>query len=521
MTTGFLMGFPNTSSGVVQQTDFGLLYDPNAGIIYGVAGTSGSGLNGFRKWDAYPNGNELRARNLADLANGVTVYPVHCLAYSSQLIIMSPGASNSAPLNGFAMQDSSYAGTFGVTSSSLANSDNNRILASAQVVSFLDGHGRDVVVATPIRSGSFTGGAEINCVSWGTKQNRKSNVTENSALLGSIPDGSGRNAWALGYNLSAGTATLYRIGPTLGGNGIQATVGSLTAAQIDATWTQFSSIAGVAVDQKDGNLIVGFGDVFDSSPHQAYIVKLNATTGAIMWKLAVAGATGSLNFGDGTALARSVIKNGKLYYLGSGQTLYTIDTIAGTATTLTLDNGVLDSLHGTQISEDCCGGSVVWYGGWAEGATVPAYLGTYCLTQGNHSGSQMVWRYYPVAPVPCTDLVATSRKRAWSFTLDGHTFYVLDLGQEGTFLWDKSTNSWCQFITTGYTAWNFCNGCMWGQRIVAGDQLTTDLWEMLPASSLFDNSATEIQHVVTGGVATRNRIYHSVESFTLVASTAL
>jgi hypothetical protein len=62
---------------------------------------------------------------------------------------------------------------------------------------------------------------------------------------------------------------------------------------------------------------------------------------------------------------------------------------------------------------------------------------------------------------------------------------------------------------------------MWGQRIVAGDQLTTDIWEMLPASSLFDNGATVVQHVVTGGLATRNRIYHSVESFTLVASTAL
>jgi hypothetical protein len=61
---------------------------------------------------------------------------------------------------------------------------------------------------------------------------------------------------------------------------------------------------------------------------------------------------------------------------------------------------------------------------------------------------------------------------------------------------------------------------MWGKRIVAGDQLTTDLWEMMPASSLFDNGATAVEHIVTGGIATRNRIYHSVESFTLAASVA-
>src|SRR6185437_14149962 len=112
-----------------------------------------------------------------------------------------------------------------------ANSTNDRILASKSCVAFLDSKGCDVVVATPIRSGSFTGGAEINCVSWGSKQNRKSNVTENHAVLGSIPDGSGRNAWALGYNLGTDPMTLYRIGPTLGGNGIQAAVGTLTVAQ--------------------------------------------------------------------------------------------------------------------------------------------------------------------------------------------------------------------------------------------------------------------------------------------------
>lgn len=522
MTTGIMMGFPNTTSAVVQQTDGGLLYDPNVGTIYGVA-QNGGALAGIRKWDAYPNGNELRARNIADLGSGVVMSTVHCLLSSSKQIVMSNGSSNSAALNGFSMTDMSYQGSFGVNSSSLANSDNNRILASAQLVSFVGVHGQDVVVSTPFRSGTFTGGAEINCVSWGTKQNSKNNITENGAVLGAIPDGSGSNAWAIGTNGGSATMALYRIGPGLGGNGVQATVGHITPQNIDPTWTNVTDIYGILVDQTDGNLICGF-DTVDVVTHNAYLTKINSTTAAIMWTIPVGGS--GFNFPQSHHdLYRSVVKNGKLYYV-DGTGLHVFDTIAGTLViTISLNGDGPVSIHGTQISEDVSG-SVVWYGGWDEGGTThPAYLGTYCLIQGNHSGSNMVWRFWPalggVFTPPVPGAVATSRKRAWSFTLDGHTFYVLDLGQEGTFLWDKSTNSWCQFITTGYTAWNFCNGCMWGQRIVAGDQLTTDLWEMLPASSLFDNSATLVQHVVTGGVATRNRIYHSVESFTLVASTAL
>jgi hypothetical protein len=153
--------------------------------------------------------------------------------------------------------------------------------------------------------------------------------------------------------------------------------------------------------------------------------------------------------------------------------------------------------------------------------THPAYFGNYCLTLGNHSGTHMGWRYWPgntFPPVqPAFGVAATSRKRAWSFVLDGHTFYVLDMGAQGTFVYDTITSQWAQFITAGYLNWNFANGCMWGQRIVAGDLITADMWEM-NSSSLFDNGATTIVHIVTGGVVTRNRIYHSVDSFSLACS---
>ena len=165
-------------------------------------------------------------------------------------------------------------------------------------------------------------------------------------------------------------------------------------------------------------------------------------------------------------------------------------------------------------------GSVIWYGGWTEVTTHPVYLGNYCLTQGIHSGTQMVWRFWPALDgftAPSYGPPINSRKRAWSCELDGHTFYVMDIGAQGTFVYDTMTGQWAQFITRGYLNLTFSNGTMWGQRIVAGNLLTTDLWEMNP-SALFDNGAAEITHVVTGGVATRSRIYHSVDSFRLACS---
>ncbi len=176
-------------------------------------------------------------------------------------------------------------------------------------------------------------------------------------------------------------------------------------------------------------------------------------------------------------------------------------------------------LHGHQSSEDITN-SIMWYGGWTEGVTHPNYVGNYCLTQGIHTGSHMGWRFWVngvAPPTPVYAAPASSRKRAWSFVLDGHTCYVLDLGQQGTWIYDRDTSQWAQFITSGYAQWNFASGCMWGQRVVAGDLITTDVWEMQPGA-LFDNNATEIVHVVTGGLVTRNRVYHSVDSFSLACS---
>lgn len=81
------------------------------------------------------------------------------------------------------------------------------------------------------------------------------------------------------------------------------------------------------------------------------------------------------------------------------------------------------------------------------------------------------------------------RRRAWTFTLDGHDFYCLDLAERGTLVYDLTTQQWTKFDTTGYSGhFNFKSGIYWktGRRIVGGDILTGRVWEMVTDSFLDD-----------------------------------
>lgn len=116
-----------------------------------------------------------------------------------------------------------------------------------------------------------------------------------------------------------------------------------------------------------------------------------------------------------------------------------------------------------------------------------------------------------------TGIPDQARSRAWAFSLDGHEFYVLNLGPEGTWLWDQITGQWCEWETDGYGQWNFINGCMWGDRIVGGDSINSYVWEMDPTAVL-DEGWRDITHVVTGGLLTRSRTFVSCDSIRMSGS---
>lgn len=509
--TAAIMGYPQTSIGVVGITNAGLVLDNTHGNLYGV-NTSG-GPSGIRKWDIWPQGLERRARNNADL--GVTLAVTGSTqTYNSNEVVLTASGANSGALYGFLKSDLTYSGTFGVVGASGAASTTTRILSAFDVCCFQGPRGQDIILANTVLSTQ-----ELNHINWGAKVNLRTTITESQCRIGALPDGSGTEAWAFGFGA---TCTLYRI--TYGANTPIGTPG-FAPSFIDPTWTTITNTAGISVDQADGCPIVALADGFAS---QSYLVKFNRVTGAIMWKVLV--GTGGLKYTHDD-MSKNVIANSTLYYFGTAtNTLFTINTATGAFTTQTIsDVGVSsqmsEDVSGTKVVNGVkvVGGSVVWYGNWSEVNTHPTYLGNYCLTLGNHSGSDMCWRCWPNGtpdPAPVYAVAVNSRKRAWSFTLDGHTFYVLDLGSQGTWVYDKLSGQWAQFVTEGYAQWNFANGCMWGQRIVAGDMVTTDMWEMNP-SALFDNGAAEITHVVTGGVITRSRTYHSVDSFYLACSPGL
>lgn len=112
-----------------------------------------------------------------------------------------------------------------------------------------------------------------------------------------------------------------------------------------------------------------------------------------------------------------------------------------------------------------------------------------------------------------------SRQQGWTFTLDGHKFYVLPLGPEGDWAYDVTTQSWCQLQTEGFDGLNFGKGVMWGPRIIGSDLLFPYLYELDP-NQREDESWRAIKHVVTGGVPLRGRYNVGVSNFTLTASVA-
>lgn len=116
-----------------------------------------------------------------------------------------------------------------------------------------------------------------------------------------------------------------------------------------------------------------------------------------------------------------------------------------------------------------------------------------------------------------TGVPNTASQPAWTFILDGHRFYVLPLGPEGDWSYDMTTKEWCQLQSQGFPGMNFTHGVMWGLRVIGGDALYTYLYELDPNQPL-DEAWREVEHRVTGGLATRSRNSIGVANFILTAS---
>jgi hypothetical protein len=77
---------------------------------------------------------------------------------------------------------------------------------------------------------------------------------------------------------------------------------------------------------------------------------------------------------------------------------------------------------------------------------------------------------------------ATGDCSAWTFGLDGHSFYVLTIPGQGIFAYDASTQAWSEFT------WPVGYGYQEAGEIVAGSALDGKLWTV-DADALTDDGA--------------------------------
>lgn len=112
--------------------------------------------------------------------------------------------------------------------------------------------------------------------------------------------------------------------------------------------------------------------------------------------------------------------------------------------------------------------------------------------------------------------------RAWTFSMDGHDFYVLQCGESGTLVYDVTTQQWMTWESTPRDVknWRVQTGTNWNSHsnfindsdIIGGDDTTGMLW-YLDADQAGDGDGFDVtgnvvlgfQRILTGGIPARGR----------------
>jgi hypothetical protein len=101
---------------------------------------------------------------------------------------------------------------------------------------------------------------------------------------------------------------------------------------------------------------------------------------------------------------------------------------------------------------------------------------------------------------------AMHKIRAWTFTLDGHEFYVLKLGLLTTLVYDQTTKRWCDWRSANLTYWRAHVGMNWENEIVGGDALAGVLWNVTPDFATDGaDEGVPFDRICTGGLPMRLR----------------
>lgn len=357
----------------------GMLFDWAHNQIYNLKEGNGA-TDGIRQFTGYISGDETLDRTRVQIGSLPFIFSNGAAAFTGHgMIVFISAPANSSTIAEVRASDLTFGSSFGAASGSTAPSDGTRIIEPVSMAPMRSG-GSDYVVTASLAA---LQPGEINIMTTpGLSNSKVGNTDEGQAVVGRGPG----VVYALGKPGFPG-ATPLGLYVVTGGLGSLTKKGTVSPAQVDATWTNFSGASGVAYDQTDGNPIIAV-QTTDAVANQRYFVKLNQTNAAVIWKCPVNGTDSS---GD-MDMGRHNIVNQRLYFLGAGGTLYTINTATGVATSAVI--GTL-TIGGPQISEDV-NDSLIAFCGWNETTTHPTYIGTYMGTLGNHGPIGAGWlRFFP------------------------------------------------------------------------------------------------------------------------------
>lgn len=194
-----------------------------------------------------------------------------------------------------------------------------------------------------------------------------------------------------------------------------------------------------------------------------------------------------------------------------------------------IDGTLIATLDVTGVTFDFSGGGSPHFemmGGTSIDASGPrSFAGTLGEVRWTASALYSSADYTPPDPSsPSSDSSGSEefRLRAWGFELDGHSFYILRLGQTGTWVYDRLTGQWAQWITDSLVNWDASVGGNWNSYVIAGALDDSYIWSISPEQSLDSVGVVfggvPITRTVTGLVSTRGRDRKKVGAVRVTAS---
>ncbi len=140
------------------------------------------------------------------------------------------------------------------------------------------------------------------------------------------------------------------------------------------------------------------------------------------------------------------------------------------------------------------------------------------------------WRDDCSVPLPDYQQIVS-----FAFSLDGHDFYVLRLGNNETLVYDLTTGSWASWDGQGRNVWPVNSGFNWASvlgsldpnapatNIIMGDDTFSTLWTLTTSLAadegpFLNDSRREFSRAVIGGIPLRSRTSPRCNAVTLTAS---